>query len=80
MPYNIFLSANSTDQSIKHLQIPTIIKALTRSGSSYGLRTVLNLEDEEPSSHSSVDPMLPKITGILSIITYLVSITGSIII
>lgn len=43
-------------------------KVITRSGSSYGLSTVSNLEDDKPSSHSSVDPLLPKITGILSTI------------
>ena len=42
-------------------------KAFTKSGSSYGLRTVLNWEDEEPFSHASVDSLSPKITGILSV-------------
>lgn len=75
VPYNIFrqlMALNNQTNTLRYL-----LKALTRSGSSYGLRTVLNLEDEEPSSHSSVDPVLPKITGILSAIVYLVSNTGS---
>lgn len=41
--------------------------ALTKSGPSYGLSTVSNLEDGEPNSHVSIDSSSPKITGILSV-------------
>lgn len=43
-------------------------RALTRSGFSYGLSNVSNLEDE-PFSHASLDSLSPKITGIRSAIT-----------